>query len=46
MEILACTVKVSLKYNQVPIFWTESSFTGRAYIGKVLVQVWLQSNKK
>ena len=28
------------------IFWAESYFTGRAYRGKVLIQVWLQSNKK
>ena len=36
---------ISQVYTIRYLFWAESYFTGRAY-REVLIQVWLQSNKK
>ena len=41
-QLSTCSVIALLKYIQV----FENSMTGRAYIGEVLIHIWLKSMKK
>ena len=43
-KLSTCSVKVSLKY--IEVFYAESCLSGRAYIGEVLIQIWLKSMQK
>ena len=47
-KLSACSVKVSLKYIKVAsyLLYAESCLSGTAYIGEVLIQIWLKLMQK
>ena len=46
--MITCSVKAFLKYSNIfkCLLQAENSVTGRAYMGEVLIQIWLKSMKK